>query len=319
MSALVVRYPRGSRPLVLRTERDWSRDVAPVRADAASATFELTGVGTRGLYCKPCLLTASGLVWAHGANVLLRERREVYPCFLQTAGALGPVRQVGAYRLRVYTPPGYGENTLKRYPVLVANDGANLFDDRESFAGEWRVDETLQTLDAMSVIDKLLVVGVHAGARSRDYTAPGYTTYARYLAETLVPALDRGYRTLAAPRERATIGASLGGVAALATAWQHPRVFGNAICLSATFGYADDLPDRVVREPRRDLRIYVDSGWPRDNFERTRRLLDGLLANGYVFGRDVLGFAFPGARHRERDWADRLHLPLQFVFGKARR
>ena len=29
--------------------------------------------------------------------------------------------------IRVYFPPGYDENTLKRYPVIYMHDGNNLF------------------------------------------------------------------------------------------------------------------------------------------------------------------------------------------------
>ena len=68
------------------------------------------------------------------------------------------------------------------------------------------------------------------------------------------------------------MGASLGGVVSFFLGWEYPQVFGNVACLSSSFGYRDDLLRRVKEDcldDRRDLRIYLDSGWPRDNYETT--------------------------------------------------
>ena len=48
-------------------------------------------------------------------------------------------------RIWIYYPPDYETSGLS-YPVLYMHDGQNLFDDSTSFAGEWHVDETLNTL-----------------------------------------------------------------------------------------------------------------------------------------------------------------------------
>ena len=66
------------------------------------------------------------------------------------------------------------------------------------------------------------------------------------------------------------MGSSLGGVVSLFLAWQWPGVFGNAGCLSSTFGFRDDLLERIESEPKRPIKIYLDSGWPHDNYETTR-------------------------------------------------
>lgn len=48
-------------------------------------------------------------------------------------------RDVYAYLPRSYGEPG------RRFPVLYLQDGQNLFDDATSFAGEWHVDEALES------------------------------------------------------------------------------------------------------------------------------------------------------------------------------
>jgi hypothetical protein len=89
--------------------------------------------------------------------------------------------------------------------------------------------------------------------------------------------------------------------------------------MSATFGYRDDLLERVATEPRRPHRLYLDTGWPRDNFEVNRSLRALLLRRGYEEGRDLLYLAFPDAAHNERAWAMRAHVPFQYFFGDAPR
>ena len=66
------------------------------------------------------------------------------------------------HRFRVFLPPGYHENTLKRYPVLYMHDGHNLFLKEEAFVGNtWRTDEVINMLDKMNAIDEVIVVGIH--------------------------------------------------------------------------------------------------------------------------------------------------------------
>ena len=222
---------------------------------------------------------------------------------------------IGELSYRVFVPPGYDENTLARFPVVYMADGQNLFFPSEAFAGaHWRVTETVTLLDRMSALRSVIVVGVYPSDRMRQYTAPGFVPYGEALAHTLKPAIDAEYRTLPSPRHTAAMGSSLGGVLAFHLGWAHPDVFGQVACLSSTFGYQDDLFDRVVAEPPPPTRFYLDSGWPRDNFEAVREMRTRLLQRGLVTGRDLLYLAFPLARHNEDAWAARLHIPFQFLF-----
>jgi predicted alpha/beta superfamily hydrolase len=328
-----VRYPLARRSpgteLVLRSALDWERDVVPVRADGELFEFELAAPAERlFLDYKPCLRERGVFQWSVGDNYVTWSQdsaHEIYPRFLDAHGTLSPhftvrSRAGAVYALRIYLPPGYEENTLKRYPTLYAHDGANAFVPEESIGQTpWDLDDTHDLLDTMSVIDKVIVVAIHAraGARTLDYTEPGFHEYARFLAEELVPAVDASFRTLTDARQRATLGSSLGGVVALHLAWSRPETFGKAACLSSSFGYHDDLFARIAREERRAVRLYLDSGWPRDNFETTRQMVQLLVQRGFTIGQDLVYFAFPLALHSERYWAARVHLPFQYLFGRA--
>jgi predicted alpha/beta superfamily hydrolase len=110
------------------------------------------------------------------------------------------------------------------------------------------------------------------------------------------------------------MGSSLGGVVSFYAGWEYPEVFGQVGALSATFGYRDDLLARVQAEKRRPIRVYLDSGWPQDNYEVTRGMAAALRRRGLREGQDLLYLAYPEGRHEEDSWASRCHVPFQFFF-----
>lgn len=326
MARFVVRYPIASGDrITLRAEPDWSAVILPIEEDHDRMVFDVP-IPDRGVrQLKPILEREGHSYWSVSANYILRSdvpEQIGYPCFLQQSGRLTGRMSIDAPALgdaitvRIYLPAGYDENTLKSYPVLYAADGANLFDPAESSVGqEWEVDETIALLDRMSVIRKIIVVGVYArgASRSADYTLPGYEATGRAWVRDLVPRVDRTFRTLAGPANRSVLGSSLGGVLALYLLWEYPEVFGSIAAMSATFGHGDDLFTRVATEPSRLGRVYLDSGWPLDNFEAVRKMAHALTSRGMS---DLHYAAHPRGLHSELHWADRLHLPLQFLFGE---
>ncbi len=323
-----VHYPVTAGRLVLRVDSDWAADIeaSAVTENGQCAEFRLAITGTYH-YFKPVLQLENALRWAQSKNYLLLPHgpsfRNIYPTFFDDAGCtvcalkeLAEPDSAAPYQYRVFTPPGYEENTLKRYPVLYLQDGQNVFFPGASSNGtDWRIRETLSLLNDMNAIDKVIAVGVYPRDRERDYSQTGYGAYGEFLAQRLKPHIDATFRTLDGPEDTAVMGASLGGVVSLYLAWQWPDVFGMTACLSSTFGWRDDLQARIRTEANRDIRIYLDSGWPQDNFEVTRDMVALLLSRGYEYGRHLLHFAFPGARHDEAAWAVRSHIPFQFLFG----
>ena len=103
------------------------------------------------------------------------------------------------------------------------------------------------------------------------------------------------------------------------TVWQHADVFAAAVCMSSTFSHRDNLIDRVLGEPRRDVAFYLDSGWPGDNYEVTLAMAMALVSRGWRYGLDLLHLCFPLAEHDEAAWGMRLHLPMQLLNGVVAR
>lgn len=326
-----VHYPlaEGDR-IVLRTSQDWDRSIEADSCDLElGCRFVLTlPDALTQIYWKPCIDGPSGFRWSTGANYLVllprKEPAAVWPHYGDAAGELSDRFTVAdpsgmvEHTVRVYLPPGYEENTLKRYPTLYMHDGHNVFLAEEAYLGtEWQADETMNLLDAMNVINKVIIVAVYPQDRMKDYTRLGCNSYGRYITRVLKPTIDARYRTLPGPEHAAVMGSSLGGVVSLNIVLRWPDVFGAAACLSSTFGFADDIAEQVQNKPLPPVRIYLDSGWPRDNFTVTREMAARLAARGMRLGEELLYFAFPLANHSEQHWAARLHLPFQFLFGKV--
>lgn len=323
-------YPLESGRIVLRTDHGWEANIEADEVLSGGHEFAFNLTTPRSyFYFKPCIIDQNGLHWSKGSNYLAIASagggKEIYPHFFgDLRGHISEPLAVPSadtdhpHSIRIYHPPGYFENRLKRYPVLYMHDGRNLFFPEEAFIGvEWRVDETMELLDSMNVIDKTIVIGINPADRMYEYTKPGYETYGRFIVEELKPLVDGNLRTLAGPQNTAVMGSSLGGVVSLYLAWQWPQVFGKAACLSSTFTYRDDLMGRISSEPKRGIDIYLDSGWPGDNFEVTRGMRDVLAKAGYRYGEDLMYYAFPEALHNESSWAMRSHIPFQYFFGGA--
>lgn len=325
---LRVHYPLKSGRLALRADIDWESDIEPVRRSRDRTRFDFRIPSDRpSIYFKPILIEESGVTWAQGENLLAVPRQsgaqDCFPHFTadSSCSVCGlyeiPTRHAAEpFSVRVFLPPGYDENVLERYPVLYMHDGQNLFFQDEAFNGHsWEIPGMLKILDAMSLVRKAIVVGVYPHDRMQDYTQPGYEAYGRFMVEELKPWVDAKYRTLTGARDTAVMGSSLGGVVSFFVAWNWPQVFGKAACLSSTFGHQDDLLSRVAAEKKRPIEIYLDSGWPRDNYEVTRAMRNLLARRGWREGRDLHYLAFPEARHDEEHWAMRAHIPFQRFFG----
>jgi len=322
-------YPLQSGRIVLRTEADWERNIEAEVISPDRRTYEFTLSSSHPfVYFKPFLIVGHETQRAGGMNDLIvlteSDSRDIYPyfCSKQLSG-ITPLLEVESLLLsrsqlmRIYLPAGYEENSLKHYPVMYMHDGKNLFFPEEAFLGsDWQVDKTLDQLDSMSLIDKVIVVGLYAENREEHYTKPGYEGYARALVDEVKPWVDSNFRTLTAAEWTGVMGSSLGGVVSFYAAWQFPHIFGRVACMSSTFTYKDDLIERVLNEPKREIKVYLDSGWPNDNYEVTLSMCMALIERGYVFGGDFLYFVFPHARHDEASWGARYHLPLQLFNGE---
>ena len=144
-------------------------------------------------------------------------------------------------KIWIYLPLDYDKSN-KRYPVIYMHDGQNLFDAKTSFAGEWNVDETLDSIKA-----KVIVVGVENGGGKRmDELTPfknekhgggNADKYLDFLIQTLKPHIDKNYRTKTTAKNTCLFGSSLGGLISFYGALKYPETFGKVGCFSPSFWF----------------------------------------------------------------------------------
>jgi len=165
-------------------------------------------------------------------------------------------------------PPGYATSG-KRYPVLYMHDGQNVFDDLTSFAGEWGVDETLDSIGNHS--GEMIVVAVDHGGTQRlneycPYDMEKHGTgegdeYVDFLAKTLKPFIDKTYRTEKTKKNTFIAGSSMGGLISMYALLKYPRVFGGAGIFSPAFWVGPKIFDDIkARGAKVNSRIYFYCG-----------------------------------------------------------
>ena len=106
----------------------------------------------------------------------------------------------------------------KNYPVIYMHDGQNLFDRETSYVGEWKVDESLDSLNEPEAI----IVGIeHGGDKRIDELTPfphakygggKADAYLHFIVDQLKPYVDNNYRTLPDYKNTGVFGSSLGGL-----------------------------------------------------------------------------------------------------------
>lgn len=253
-------------------------------------------------------------------------------------------------RVDVWVPPAYEREPERRFPVLYMNDGQNIFEKSHYVGTGWKVHEAVSRLAEEQRITPPIVVGMvstmnrvgeylpqkpAADPRARELIETGTRdsgfnmeklvsdTYLKWIVEKIKPLIDENYRTLPDRANTAIAGSSLGGLISLYALCEYPQVFGAAICMSthwpilgqAMLDYCENkLP------PAGTHKLYFDHGT--DGLDALyapwQVKMDALmLKKGYQKDKDWESWVFPDEDHNEIFWANRLHVPLSFLFGQT--
>jgi enterochelin esterase-like enzyme len=188
-----------------------------------------------------------------------------------TPAAFAPER----VRVDIHLPPGYDPDTGPGYPLLYLHDGQDM-----PAVG---LRETLADLYKRDAIRPVIVAAIHmlpdrmgtyglsdrqhgralvaetkygpVGARAHDY--------AQWVANELVPTLDARYNTRVTPDARATLGWSLGALAAFNLGWQYPDLFARVGMFSPSLWLSAQRDDAEAVQRTRLAQRQVHDGPPR--------------------------------------------------------
>ena len=261
---------------------------------------------------------------------------------LKVAQAIHSPQLKNEREIVVYLPPTY-DKSHKHYPVLYMQDGQNLFDPKNSFAGEWGVDETMNYLANMNNLEGIVVgipnAGVHRLAEYSPYADSHHgggqgDIYLDFVVNTLKPLIDRDFRTLPQQKSTGIMGSSMGGLISLYAFFHNAETFGFCGVMSPSLWYGDNkIFDYIESVEHHPGKIYLDAGtrelggaWPNHliQLSKSRRYYGGvrrmkrlLVQKGYRPVHDLLHVEEKYAHHNEAAWARRLPTALRFFLNHA--
>ena len=168
----------------------------------------------------------------------------------------------------------------------------------------------------------LIVALTDPGNRLKEYAAD--PRHARHITEEVLPLLADRYPLVDEPGGRGLMGASLGAVASLSTAWMHPGTWGRLMLQSGSFAFTDigqtrrgpefepvvTWMNRFRADPGKPAdRVYVSSGVYESLIYENRSLVPMLQRAG-------MQVLFTEARdgHNWENWRDRMRQGLSYLF-----
>ena len=163
--------------------------------------------------------------------------------------SLGKVR-----RMRVYTPPGYDQNSRARYPLLVLLHGG--FDTEATWTEYGRAHFILDNLLARRHAAPMVVVMVDGFATraqrdsSPDDPSGTRTAFEDDLLNDAIPFVEAQYRIKPGRDNRAITGLSMGGGQALTIGLTHIDRFAWIGGMSASVAKQDLVLSEVLRAPK---------------------------------------------------------------------
>jgi len=304
-------------------------EVTATGGDVANRTFAVPASGS-------ATYTATVAGWRDARTVRPRAHTaRPSVAVLDTAFAMPQLGRTR--RVWLYLPPDYA-TTSRRFPVLYLQDGQNVFDDATSFAGEWGVDETLDSVEAAGGPDVIVVAVDNGGAKRLDEyqpwpgNMPGVgggegMRYVDFLVRTLKPYVDAHYRTRPDRLHTGVGGSSLGGLISFYAAIKYPKVFGRALVFSPSFFINPQIfaLARAARPLRPAARFYFVSGQNEGGQGPLLRaipngqtaMVDTLAAAGFNVARDVRASLPADGAHAEWFWRREFPAAYAFLFGGA--
>lgn len=142
----------------------------------------------------------------------------------------------GARRVWFYLPPGYSADQTRLYPVVYVLDGSNYVEKMD-------VPRVLDHLIANRSIQPVIAVFVEPGERQEEYSRN--QRWRAFMANELVPMVDKRFRTFPAPDHRVILGSSLAAYGAVDLAVEYPSLFGLCAAMAPpaqTFSLIENQP-----------------------------------------------------------------------------
>jgi len=227
-------------------------------------------------------------------------------------------------RIWIYLPSDY-ESSGKKYPVMYMQDGQNLFDRSTAFAGEWGVDESLNSLFEQGQ-EVPIVIGIDNGSGKRideycpwensQYGGGEGLQYVNFIKNELKPYIDSNFRTKTAAEHTTIMGSSLGALIAHYAGLIYPETFGNFGLFSPAFWINPAIFDSALYDNlSKNQRFYFMAG----DKESARMVEDmervfGLLLANSMDDKRVFMKVVKNGEHNEFLWKSQFKDAIKWLY-----
>ncbi len=210
-------------------------------------------------------------------------------------------------RAFVYTPPDYGKDRSKRYPVLYLQHGWG--EDETAWTNQGHANLIMDNLIAEGKINPFIIVMTYGmtneikfgGLRNFDITP-----FQTVLVDELIPYVDAHFNTLADQPNRAMAGLSMGGMETKMITLNKPEVFSHYALLSGGTYAPDDLKDKSKVKL-----IFLSCG----SKERPDRVKDAAVALKDS-GINAISYVSENTAHEFLTWRRSLYQLAPLLFKK---
>jgi Enterochelin esterase and related enzymes len=179
-------------------------------------------------------------------------------------------------RAFVYTPPGYGSDKGKRYPVLYLQHGWG--EDETAWSNQGHANLIMDNLIAEGKIKPFIIVMTYGmtneikwgGIRNFDITP-----FQTVLCDELIPYVDAHFNTLADQPHRAMAGLSMGGMETHTITLNKPEVFSHYALLSGGIYKSEEIKDKSK------VKLIFTSCGSRENPDGVKKSIEDMKAAGF--------------------------------------
>ncbi len=268
----------------------WSLTVGPLAPSSYIYSFTVDGIAMADPINPKIKLrarTSASIVEVPAESPTVQEVRDVPHGSVDMNWQKSTVIDGETRSVWVYTPPGYTQDTAKRYPVFYLFHGTN--DRPNGWIDVGNVNLILDNLIAEKKVTPMLVVmpyghatpyGQRGGQGGRNNT----TVFDDYLLKDVIPMVEAKYRTVADRRHRAVGGFSMGAEQSLYIFFHHLDLFSSigAMAPSRYPGFetqhADLVADPKATNAKIDL-LWIGCGrQDGQHFPGSQQLVDALAA-----------------------------------------
>jgi len=229
----------------------------------------------------------------------------------------------------LYLPKDY-ISSVRDYPVLYMHDGQNLFDKKTSFSGEWKIDESLDSMFLKGDIG-CIVVGIDNGGSHRldeysPWVNPQYgggqgDEYIDFIVAFLKPFIDEKFRTLSDRDNTGIMGSSMGGLISLYAGIKYPEIFGKVGAFSSSYWFSEESYKQVSSTGvNGQSYFYMIAGTQEGGkqSEDMERMYETLLSSG-AKQEQILKVSHNDGKHSEWYWAREFPKAYKWLFQKKLR